>query len=134
MVLSALWQVPVTGGEPKKLGADGWDAGTAKFSPDGKNICFSASDGKAAIYTLPRLACASWPMNGQSIRVIGKELDRPIGSWAFTADSRTIYFTAEDAGHERVYSVPAAGGTATLVVDAPQGVYTGLDIPQRASS
>jgi dipeptidyl aminopeptidase/acylaminoacyl peptidase len=30
--------------------------------------------------------------------------------------------------------VPAAGGNATLVVDAPQGVYTGLDIPARAAS
>jgi dipeptidyl aminopeptidase/acylaminoacyl peptidase len=70
----------------------------------------------------------------QAIRTMANELDRPVGTWAFSPDSRTIYFTAEDAGHERVYSVPAAGGSATLVVDAPQGVYTGLDIPERASS
>jgi dipeptidyl aminopeptidase/acylaminoacyl peptidase len=73
-------------------------------------------------------------MSGQPLRVIGKDLDRPIGSWAFSPDSRTIYFTAEDAGHERVYSAPVGGGAATLVVDAPQGVFTGLDIPQRAAA
>ena len=134
MVLSSLWQVPVSGGEPARLATDGWDVGAAKFSPDGKTICFSASDGRAAIYTLQRLACAPWPMSGSAVRVMAKDLDRPVGSWAFTPDSRTIYFTAEDAGHERVYSVPAAGGAATLVVDAPQGVYTGLDIPHRATS
>jgi dipeptidyl aminopeptidase/acylaminoacyl peptidase len=135
MVLSSLWQVPAAGGEPLRLGADGSDVAGPKFSPDGKTICFSASDGKASIYTLPRLGCASWPMTGQSaIRTMANELDRPVGTWAFTPDSRTIYFTAEDAGHERVYSVPATGGRATVVVDAPQGVYTGLDIPARASS
>jgi len=84
---------------------------------------------------VPRLGCASWPMSGQNaFRTMTKELDRPVGTWAFTPDSRTIYFTAEDLGHELVYSVPVAGGSATLVVDAPQGVYTGLDIPARATS
>ena len=38
----------------------------AAFSPDGKTVCFSATDGKAAIYALSRLACAAWPMAGQS--------------------------------------------------------------------
>ena len=135
MVLSSLWQVPVAGGEPVRLGADGSDVAGPKFSPDGKTICFSASDGKASIYTLPGLGCASWPMTGrQAIRTLAKELDRPVGTWAFTPDSRTVYFTAEDSGHERVYSVPVAGGSATLVIDAPQGVYSGLDVPARASS
>jgi dipeptidyl aminopeptidase/acylaminoacyl peptidase len=134
MVVSSLWRVAVAGGEPTRLATDGWDVGGARFSPDGKTVCFSASDGKAAIYALPRLGCAPWPMTGQAARIMAKELDRPIGSWAFTPDSRTIYFTAEDAGHERIYSMPAAGGAATLAVDAPQGVYTGLDIPHRAAS
>jgi len=123
----------VAGGEPSRLGPDGWDVAASRFSPDGKTICFGASDGKAAIYALPRLACAAWPMTS-AVRSMAKELDRPIGSWAFTPDSRTIYFTAEDSGHERVYSVPVAGGNATLVVDAPEGVYTALDIAARASS
>lgn len=135
MVLSSLWQVPAAGGEPVRLGADGSDVAGPKFSPDGKTICFSVSDGKASIYTLPGLGCASWPMTGrQAIRTMAKGLDRPVGTWAFTPDSRTVYFTAEDSGHERVYSVPVAGGSATLVVDAPQGVYSGLDVPARASS
>lgn len=134
MVLASLWQVPVAGGEPHRVGVDGWDVSGPRFSPDGKTLCFGATDGKAAIYALSRIACTSWPMAGQSIRLLPKDLDRPVGSWAFTADSRLIYFTAEDAGHERIYAVPAAGGDATLVVDAPQGVYTALDIASHAPS
>jgi dipeptidyl aminopeptidase/acylaminoacyl peptidase len=130
-VTSALWQVPAAGGEPARLPAEGWDMGVPRFRPDGKGICFSGSDARVAIYTVPRLGCATWPWSAGSVTVMAKELDRPVGSWAFAPDSRTIYFTAEDAGHERVYSVPAAGGPATLVMDAPQGVYTGLQVPQR---
>ena len=135
MVATSLWQVPAAGGEPTLLATTGWDIGAPRFSPDGKTVCFSASDSKAAIYALPRLACASWPMAGQApIRTVASELDRPVGSWAFAPDSRTVFFTAEDAGHERIYSASALGGRATLVFDAPQGLYTGLGIPSRASS
>ena len=134
MVLASLWQVAVGGGEPRRLGADGWDVSGPRFSPDGKTLCFGAADGKAAIYALSHIACTPWPMTGQSVRVLSKDLDRPVGSWAFTPDSRTIYFTAEDAGHERIYSVPSAGGSTALVVDAPQGVYTSLEIAPRAAA
>lgn len=135
MVNASLWQVSASGGEPKRLGADEWDISGPKFRPDGKSICFAAASGAPSIYALPRLACASWPwVPGAAVTVIAKELDRPVGSWAFAPDSRTIYFTAEDAGHERVYSAPASGGSATLVVDAPQGVYTALQIPEKASA
>ncbi len=134
MVSSSIWQVPLGGGEPKRLGADGWDASAPRFSPDGRTVCFSAADGKAAIYALARIACSAWPMTGQAVRILARDLDRPVGSWAFTPDSRTIYFTAEDAGHEHVYSVPVAGGAATLVLEAAQGVYTSLDIAARGST
>ena len=134
MVLASLWQVPIAGGEPHRIGMDGWDVSGPRFSPDGKSLCFGLTDGKAAIYALSRIACTAWPMVDQNVRVLSKDLDRPVGSWAFAPDGRTIYFTAEDAGHERIYAVPVAGGPTTLVVDAPQGVYTSLDIPSRAPS
>jgi dipeptidyl aminopeptidase/acylaminoacyl peptidase len=135
MVNASLWQASANGGEPRRLGADEWDISGPKFRPDGKSICFSAASGAASIYALPRLACVSWPWApGAPVSVIAKELDRPVGSWAFTPDSKTIYLTAEDAGHERVYAAPASGGPATLVVDAPQGVYTALQIPEKAGA
>jgi dipeptidyl aminopeptidase/acylaminoacyl peptidase len=132
MVPSSIWLVPLSGGEPKRIGADGLDSVGPRFSPDGKTVCFTATDARPAIYALSRIACASWPLAGQQVRVLTKDLDRPVGSWAFTPDSKTIYLTAEDAGHEKIYSVPAAGGATTLVVDAPQGVYTSLDIAPHA--
>ena len=110
MVSSSIWQVPVGGGEPKRLGADGWDASAPRFSPDGKTVCFGASDGKAAIYALSRLACSAWPMAGQTVRILAKDLDRPVGSWAFTPDSRTHLFHCRKCGTRTHLLRPGGGG------------------------
>ncbi len=132
-VVSGLWQVPAGGGEPARLDASGWDVGAAKFRPDGKALCFAGSSAKPAIYALNLIACGAWPWTG-SLTVLGGDLDRSVNSWAFAPDSRSVYFSAEDRGHERVYRVAVAGGATALVADAPQGVYTGVQIPERAAS
>jgi dipeptidyl aminopeptidase/acylaminoacyl peptidase len=68
------------------------------------------------------------------VSIVTKTLDRSVASWTFASDSQSLLFTAEDTGHERVYSVPAAGGQATVVVDAPQGVYSNLQAPARGAA
>ena len=136
-VVTHLWQVPASGGEPKRLTPDGWDFGAPAFRPDGKALCYSVSEAKPVIYQLNRLGCSAWPLSGSSpaaVSIVTKGFDRSLGSWSFAADSQTVYFTAEDSGHERVYAVPAAGGAAKVAVDAPQGVYTNLQTPVRGSS
>jgi len=55
-----------------------------------------------------------------------------VGSYAITPWSDDIYFTAEDAGLEKIYEVPAAGGEVKLVVDPKEGVYTNLAIADKA--
>jgi dipeptidyl aminopeptidase/acylaminoacyl peptidase len=93
------------------------------------------TDGKPSIYDLTRVGCGAWPMSSSlSVTVVTKDLDRAVSSWAFTPDSKTLYLTAEDAGHERIYAVPASGGAAKVAVDAAVGVYTALQIPQKAAS
>jgi dipeptidyl aminopeptidase/acylaminoacyl peptidase len=75
----------------------------------------------------------SWPVQGQPI-VVTSAVDRSIASYDFTPDSRNIYFTAEDAGLEKLYSMPAGGGEAKQVMDMPNGgVYGNVTIPSRAS-
>jgi dipeptidyl aminopeptidase/acylaminoacyl peptidase len=131
--IAGLWQVPASGGEPKRLAADGWDVSAPRFRPDGKGLCFSGASTKPVIYALTTIACGAWPWGG-SLTTLGADLDRSVGSWSISPDSKTIYFSAEDTGHERIYAVPVAGGATKLAVDAPQGVYAGLQIPERAAA
>ncbi|HET7220474.1 MAG TPA: S9 family peptidase [Vicinamibacterales bacterium] len=137
MTPSHIWQVAAaSGGEPVRLTPDTIDATTPRFRPDGRALCFTASDARPAIYSLARIGCIAWPAAGpsSSVTLVTKDLDRAVVSWAFTPDSQTLYVTAEDSGHERIYSMPASGGAARIAVDAPQGVFTGLQIPQAAAT
>lgn len=129
-----LYQVPVTGGQPRQLTQGEISHSNAAFSPDGRRLAFiTSNEGRAVYYALNRLAAAAWPWNGK-IEPITPAFDRSIANFAFSPDSRLIYFNAEDAGRIRVWSALVAGGEARLAADAPQGVWLSLRIPEKASS
>ena len=127
-----IYRVSGKGGEePALLAHDAGSYARLKFSPDGKALfaVFSANNGK--VYNLERLVRFDWP-SMQNRKVITATSDRSVGSYAITPFSDAIYFTAEDAGLEKIYTVPAAGGDAQLVVDPKEGVYTNLAISEKA--
>src|SRR4051794_2839349 len=66
------------------------------------------------------------------IVVTAPPFDRSVGSFAITSDSKTVYFTAEDAGMEKIYAVGADGSNPSLIIDPPRGVYGGLASAQNA--
>lgn len=130
---SDLYQVSISGGEPKRLtdGKDGYFA--PKFSPDGKTLFCQFNPNSEKVYNLNRLVGFAWPsMNDRKVITAG--FDRAPSGFALTSDSKTIYFTAEDAGHEKLYSVAANGGEVKLAFEMNSGVYTSLSIPGKASS
>jgi dipeptidyl aminopeptidase/acylaminoacyl peptidase len=131
---SALFKVAVTGGEPLQLTTGDDSFSHPVFSPNGKALyaIFNVeTNGK--VYNLDRLAMFSWPNMGQP-NVITANFDRAVGSFALTPDSKSIYLTSEDAGNEKLYTLPAGGGEVRLALEMTRGVYTNLKIPQKASS
>ncbi len=131
---TSLFRVSATGGEPVRLTTGEDSFGRPAFRPDGKALYASFSvetDDKT--YHLDRLAKINWPVSGQPT-VITNNFDRSVGSFAFSPDSKTIYLTAEEAGHEKIFSMPADGGDVTIAMDLTRGVYTSLKIPSKAAS
>lgn len=130
---SDLYQVSANGGEPKRL-TDGKDGHFApKFSPDGKTLFCQFNPNTEKVYNLNRIVSFAWPSLSQR-KIITAGFDRAPSGFALTPDSKTIYFTAEDAGHEKIYSVSASGGEAKLAFEMNSGVYTNLAIPGKAPS
>ena len=122
-----LFLVSANGGEPKQLTDNKYSFGGPQFSPDGKTLACGVSENGKKVYYLTRLATFAWPAMGAP-NIITANSERSVGSTRFAADSRTIYFTAEDAGLEKLYSVPAAGGEVKLALDPKAGVLTNLAI------
>ena len=123
----------IHGGEPRQItqGNDSWSS--PRFTPDGRDLLalVDNQDGKT-VYSATRLAAFSWP-EASRYRVISSQLDRSVSSFAVSPDSRVVYFTAEDSGNERLFSVRLGGGTVQSLFDFAGGSYTNLTIPERAS-
>jgi dipeptidyl aminopeptidase/acylaminoacyl peptidase len=128
-----LYRISSTGGEPEVIAHADGSYSRPRFSPDGKTLYVVFNANNLKLYNNDNLVAYDWP-SMQNRRVLTASLDRSVNSFAPSPDGKTIWFTAEDAGLEKIYSVPAAGGDAKLAVDAASGTYTDLVIPTKASS
>lgn len=133
LVNTHLYQINVQGGAPKQLttGSDSFEK--PAFSPDGTALFCTVTREGERVYNLDRLARLSWPRPGTPL-VFSAGFDRSVGSFAFSPDGDTVYLLAEEAGHEKLFSLPAAGGEVRPVLKANQGAFTNLAIPAKTSS
>ncbi len=131
---TSLFKVSASGGEPVRLTTSADNFGRPTFRPDGKALYATVNLRiKNKTYSLDRLAKFSWPNPGEAI-VLTTRFDRSIDSFAPTPDSRSIFLTAEEAGNEKLFTLPADGGDVRLAMDITRGVLTNLKIPARATS
>ena len=119
-----LYRVSASGGAPEMIAHAEGSYSRPKFTTDGKALVavFSVNDDK--VYNLERLVRFDWPSMSNRKVIDAAPFDRSVGSYAIASDR--IYFTAEDSGMEKIYSVPVAGGDAKLLFDPKRGVYGGL--------
>ena len=128
-----LFVVTASGGEPRQLTPDNGSYANPTFSPDGKSLYCIFNPTNAWEYNNNRLAKLPWK-NSTEPTILTKSFDRSVGNFALTPDNKTIYMLAEEAGHEKLFSLPASGGEVKRVFDMNAGVYTSLAIPSKAPS
>ena len=122
-----LWYVPRSGGEPVALtaGDDSWAA--PRFGADGRLLYAEHTRQDGHVYSLTRIA--AMPFAGERAGTpldLAASLDRSVSSWGVATDG-TLWFLAEDAGLERLYSA-APGKPARPVGERGTGTYTGLAV------
>lgn len=122
-----IYAVSVAGGEPRKLTGGVNLFRRPTFSPDGQLYALEEEGGH--IYSHERMVRLQWPAAGASTPVT-RDFDRSVAGLAFSADGQTIYLTAEEAGHEKLYSVRAAGGVPEAIGNLVSGCYTNLAAPR----
>jgi dipeptidyl aminopeptidase/acylaminoacyl peptidase len=128
---SQLFAVAITGGEPRRItqGGDVWQ--TPRFTPDGRTLLAIREATGTHVYNAARLHAFAWPDGAP--RAVAADFDRAVESYAVSPQSDVVYFTAEDAGHEKLYVARLAGGSARTLFKVGTGAYTNLSIPERAS-
>jgi acylaminoacyl-peptidase len=76
-------------------------------SPDGARIAWICAPGAPAFYTVRKVCVMG--QNGDHRKVLGGLLDRDARHPQWSADSRTVYFLADDRGATHVYAARADG-------------------------
>ncbi len=108
-----IWIVPVSGGEPRLLTDNDANDTSPVYSPDGRWLAWLAMERPGFESDRTRLVVMD-RRTGER-RVLTESLDRSVGDFAWSADSRTIWFSAQDMLWNSIYRVPVGGGEITQV-------------------
>jgi len=123
----------VKGGEPRAItqGTASWSL--PHFTPDGTTLLAVAEEQGPLVYHAQRLAAFAWPDPGKP-RIVTDGLDRAVNGYAVAPDSRTVYFTAEDSGNEKLYATRIGGGEVRTLFGVGTGSISNLVIPERSGN
>jgi dipeptidyl aminopeptidase/acylaminoacyl peptidase len=103
-----LFTVPVTGGEIKRITTQKGFDGEPVYSPDGKYIAYHAQ--LAPEYEADRWRVMLYERQSGKNENLSESFDRSADELAWSADSKTIYFTAENETQKPVYAMAARVG------------------------
>lgn len=116
-----LWIIdPETKTAKEFLTWPGYSLSNASFSPDGTQVLFYAELLANRHATQTQLAVVS--AAGGNPVALTASLDRDAGGSAWSADSKTIFFTAQTEGDIPLFSVPARGGSVSEIFGNDTGI------------
>ena len=103
-----LFLVPVAGGEAKRITTQKGFDGEPTYSPDGKYIAYHAQ--LTPGYESDRWRVMLYDRATGQIEDLTKGFDRSADELLWSADSKTIYFTAENETLKPIYALAARAG------------------------
>jgi dipeptidyl aminopeptidase/acylaminoacyl peptidase len=103
-----LFTVPVAGGEIKRITTQPGFDGEPVYSPDAKYIAYHAQI--TPQYESDRWRVMLYDRQTGKIENLTEAFDRGADELAWSADGKTIYFTAENETQKPVYAMPARPG------------------------
>ncbi|MGB4784197.1 MAG: S9 family peptidase [Candidatus Acidiferrum sp.] len=103
-----LFIVPAAGGEVKRITTQQGFDGNPVYSPDGKFIAYRAQ--LTAAYEADRWRVMLYDRQSGKRENLTEGFDRSAEELAWSADSKTIFFTAENETRKPVYAMPVRAG------------------------
>jgi dipeptidyl aminopeptidase/acylaminoacyl peptidase len=120
-----LFIVPIAGGEARKITTNPAFDGNPVYSPDGRFIAYHAQ--LTPGYEADRWRVMLYERQSGKTESLSETFDRSANELNWSADSKTIFFTAENETLQPVYALPARVGAEPKKVIA-DSFNTGLTI------
>jgi dipeptidyl aminopeptidase/acylaminoacyl peptidase len=108
IVQQSLFVIPAGGGEPRRLTGDEASYASPQFAPDGSALYARQTPRTRHVYNDERLVRFDWA--DPSPRPVAFDFHRPVDAFQVAPGGERIFLLAGDEGHDRLFSVAAAGG------------------------
>jgi len=112
-----LFVVSIEGGEPKKITINPGSDASPQYSPDGKWLAYRSQQRPG--YESDRWRLIVLDRATGLTNAVTDSLDRPVQSFTWSHDSKTLFFTALDRGQQSIQMIPATGGATKVIVGGP---------------
>ena len=121
-----LYLAPVDGSQPPKCLTEenqAWDTNPV-FSLDGKTLAYLAMERPGYESDRFRIVLVDWP-NGKK-KILTEKWDRSPSSLCWSADSKTIYASADNIGQKSLFAIDVKTGNVETVVEQGYVVLGGV--------
>lgn len=109
-----LFVVAIEGGEARKITVNGGADSSPQYSPDGKFVAFRSQAHGG--YESDKWRLALLERGTGKLTYPTDAIDRAINSFVWGSDSRRLFFTATDRGHQAIQFIGIEGGGARIAV------------------
>lgn len=118
---SSIWIMNADGSELKEfLTFKEYPTMNPSYSADGKMILFQTRSGESFLRGQSELGVMT--ASGANPTILTEGFDRDVSSPTWSADGKTIYFTASADGDVPLYSISVKGGKPSVVIGDDKGV------------
>lgn len=109
-----LFVTPIAGGRSNRITSNPGADNSPAYSPDGKYLAYRSQ--ARAGYESDRWRLFVLERTTGKLTLPTDAIDRSIDSFTWSPDSKRLFFTAEDRGHEAIQFVSVEGGGARIAV------------------
>ena len=125
-VRQSLFVIPAGGGEPRRLTGDKGSYSSPAFAPDGSALYARQTPQTRYVYNDDRLVRFDWAST--TPRPVAFGFHRSVGDFAVAPDGERVFLLAADAGHDRLFVVPATGGEVREVGRLERGSLAAFQV------
>ncbi len=117
---SDLFTIPASGGEAKRITANGGADEGPRYSPDGKYLAYRTQ--ARAGYESDQWRLAVMDVQTGATNTLTDSLDKWVEEYTWSPDSKRIFFTVDDHGATPLLMIGTTGGAIRTIAQGPTSI------------
>lgn len=109
-----LFVVPIGGGDARKVTSNPGADSSPQYSPDGRYLAYRSQ--ARGGYESDKWRLMAIERSSGRLSILTDAIDRSVNSFTWSPDSKRLFFTVEDRGHQAIQYIAVDGGGARVAI------------------